>query len=202
MKAEVFDHITDKQLWKEFQKGNRSAYAYIYDNYFDSLFEYGHKITPDINFIEDGIQELFVELWKSRKRLGEVSSIRFYLFKALRRKLIRNLTQQKGNPLNFMELNDNLNFSISLSIEETLINEQTESERSQRLEQALQSLSKRQKEIIYLKFYAGLSYQEIADVMALEMKSTYNLFARAMEALRQQFSLICSLYFAFLSYWY
>jgi DNA-directed RNA polymerase specialized sigma24 family protein len=51
--------------------------------------------------LKDQIQELFVELWNSRKNLAPARSVKFYLFKALRYKLIklekfRYLSQQSG----------------------------------------------------------------------------------------------------------
>jgi RNA polymerase sigma factor (sigma-70 family) len=51
---------------------------------------------------------------------------------------------------------------------------------------ALNSLTKRQKEAITLKFYDGLSYQEVAVLMAMSVRATYNLIYRAIEVLRSQ----------------
>ncbi len=52
------------------------------------------------------------------------------------------------------------------------------------LHQAFTKLSSRQKEVIYLRFYNQLSYEEIADVMSVQVKAIYKLMSRAILVLR------------------
>ena len=49
----------------------------------------------------------------------------------------------------------------------------------------LNKLPARQQEIIFLRFYEGLSYEEIADVMGIQLSSTYKLLYKALENLQQ-----------------
>ena len=51
---------------------------------------------------------------------------------------------------------------------------------------AIEQLSNRQKEIIYLKFYNGLSYEEISAVTQLKYQSVRNLFSVALKELRKK----------------
>ena len=50
---------------------------------------------------------------------------------------------------------------------------------------AMQSLSSRQREIVYLKFYENLEYQEIADLLTLNYQSVVNHVHRAIVKLRK-----------------
>ena len=81
----------EKQLWSAFKNGDFSAFTQIYQRYIQPLYNFGSKITSDRALIEDCIHDLFVELWKSHSRLGEVNHIQFYLFKGLKRKVLRAL---------------------------------------------------------------------------------------------------------------
>src|SRR5690349_1563402 len=86
-------HGNDKKVdatWQAFRKGSKEAFAKIYRDHVRELVNYGYKVTTDRRLIEDSIQDLFVEIWQSRARLSETTSVRFYLFKALRYKIIRN----------------------------------------------------------------------------------------------------------------
>src|SRR5690606_16061393 len=76
--------------WCAFKKGDKKAFSTIYKAHIHDLLNYGYKVTSDRKLIEDSIQDLFLELWQNRERLSETTSIRFYLFKALRYKIVRN----------------------------------------------------------------------------------------------------------------
>ena len=68
--------------------GDQNAFLTIYQNHYQSLFSYGLSITGDKELTKDCIQELFLEIWKTRLTLNkEVDNIRSYLFTWLRRKI-------------------------------------------------------------------------------------------------------------------
>lgn len=71
------------------------ALSYIYRQNTDFLFFYGKKFTPDEEFILDMIQDLFCDLIKCRKKLGETDNIRLYLMKSFRRKLLRGIESKR-----------------------------------------------------------------------------------------------------------
>ena len=173
---------TDTQLWDAFRTGDRLAFETIYDRYVQVLYSYGYKLSADGPLVQDLIQDLFIDIWNSRERLGPTDSIKFYLFRSLRRKLAR--AAQKAGQYDPLDDGQADYFGLSLDPESELIEDQSAVVRKAQLERALGQLTRRQKEAIYLRFYQGLSYEEVADVMALEMKSTYNLVSRTLEILR------------------
>ena len=66
-----------------------------------------------------------------------------------------------------------------------MIARQLTEEKRTRLEEALQKLSPRQKEIIFLKFYNKLSYDEICELMSISTNSAYKLLNKAIVKLRK-----------------
>ena len=50
--------------------------------------------------------------------------------------------------------------------------------------QALNQLSPRQKEVLYLRYFEELEYNEIAGMMDISVKGVYKLNSRALETLR------------------
>src|SRR5690606_36156630 len=78
-------HKDEAAIWEAFKKGNESAFIYIYETYFDQLFVYGKQFTRDEDIVKDAIQDLFITLRKSRAGLGSTDSIKFYLYKSLKR---------------------------------------------------------------------------------------------------------------------
>lgn len=177
----------DSQLWLEFQAGNETAYATIYNNNVSMLYGYGLKLVNDKELIKDCIQDLFVEIWNTKHKLSKVKSIKSYLFKSIRRKLISACVKKRKMTL------DSAVFPIlkaptAPSVEFSLIEKQRFDQQRMKLKQALNQLTDRQKEIIHLKYHAALSYVEIAEVMSLSTKGAYKLMGRSIKFLRQHMS--------------
>jgi RNA polymerase sigma factor (sigma-70 family) len=184
MPAREPGQMEDSMLWERFQNGDTRALDTITEMHYRALFNYGAKFSPSKELVKDCIQDLFLELWKNRQRLGKVVSIRHYLLKSLRRKIIREA--EKSNRL--LDRNTSMEeytFTVEFSYESKLVALQHAEEQIQKLNQALDKLSKRQKEAIYLRFYQGLSFEEIASVMTINNQSVRNLVYGAIQLLRK-----------------
>src|SRR4028118_447381 len=174
----------DMEVWSSFLKGNKQAYAYIYQGNFHKLYNYGRKFTSDTELIKDCIQDLFTKLWKNKENLGYTTSIKNYLFTSFRRILIERIVQHKGISTS-EELIENYHFEITFSYESLLIEGQLDMERKEELSKAIQALSARQREAIFLKFYENLSYEEISVIMSITTKATYKIVGKAIAILRE-----------------
>ncbi|MCR9014128.1 RNA polymerase sigma factor [Aquiflexum gelatinilyticum] len=173
----------DASIWNLFKSGNESAFIKIYESNFDRLYAYGLRITKDKDLVKDSIQDLFIELRKGRNNLGNTDNIKFYLFKCLKRKIIKESGKWYSN---LEDINDNYFFSFNFSHEHHLINRQIDEEQVMKLDLAVKKLSPRKKEVIYYFFYEGLSYQQIQEIMGLEnIKSARNLIYKALDFLRE-----------------
>src|SRR5690606_4819293 len=84
------DEMTDVEAWARFRKGEEMAFEWLYRRYFKSLAGYGLKLTANMDAVEDAIHDLFMDLWRRRAFLAEVTNPRFYLFRSLRNQLTRN----------------------------------------------------------------------------------------------------------------
>jgi RNA polymerase sigma-70 factor (ECF subfamily) len=71
------------------------------------------------------------------------------------------------------------------SHETFLISEQEDEEKKIRLLKAIEQLSGRQKEIVYLKYYQNLSYDEICDIMNINYQVARNLLYQAIKSLKK-----------------
>lgn len=174
----------DQQLWDDFRNGSESSYSLIYQRYFFSLFSYGLKICPEREIVKDCIQDLFVHIWKNRENLGQTTSIKYYLFKSLKRKLIDNFSyNSKYSPIG--ESNDDAFFGSVVSEEQSIISNQLGEEQKARIVNALGKLTNRQKEAVILKFYNNLPNEDIASKMSISVEGVYNLVSKALNKCRQ-----------------
>lgn len=173
----------DKILWARFKNGDPAALEKIYMEQFQSMYYYGLKIHNETELVKDSIQELFAEIWSKRKNLGETTSIKFYLLKSIKRKIIKRVN--KLNPISSIsDLDEQYNFVVQYSIEHEIINNDISQEQTQNLKNALNELSDRQREIIYLRFNQGLNFDEISEIMSIKNQSARNLLFEGVAKLK------------------
>lgn len=176
-------HLTDAELWDAFRQGDEEAFAYLYRKFSPILYSYGYHLCRNRDQTEDCMQDLFVHLHQHRSQLGETNSIKFYLYRSLRRRIAEK-AQANSRWVWDEEQPIRPEFELDVPAESGLIDEQTAHERKQKLDYLLNRLPKRQKEALYLMYFEELSYPEIAQVMGLEIKSVYNLIYNSLLSLR------------------
>lgn len=181
---EFYGNYSDAEVWREFKSGKEAAFDYIFDQYVRVLFNYSRKFTDDAGLIEDCIQDLFVELWEKKHLLGDTDSIKFYLFKSMRLRIVRVLGREKRLGER-QEPADASHFQAIDSHEFSLIAGQIDAEQRKALTEAMESLSKRQREALFLKYFDDLSYGQIAEIMAIGVDSVYKLISGALATLKK-----------------
>lgn len=188
----------DKALWLAFQGGSMVAFERLYNLHFDLLAKYGRRLTTDSQLLEDAIQDLFVDLWRRREHLSQIESLKFYLFRALRHQLIRNTRHDVFDKAE--DIDDFLDLLVTLSTEHQAIEQETTTFQTQSVRRAIAQLSNRQKEAIHLRFYQGLSLDEITAIMVLNKQSVSNLLFRAYAILRTSIKTLPLLVWGFLQH--
>lgn len=175
--------VMDSSIWNAFRSGRREAFDYIFRREADSLLAYGAKFTTDQDLVLDCVQDLFVELWNRRHNLGETTSIRFYLLCALRRRIVKSIHGAQRFE-SVAEEATYLQDKVDFSAEHLWLLRESEQSKKAALRRAIDGLTKRQREAIYLKYFQGLGNEAIAGVMGLSDSSVNTLVSQAVRALR------------------
>ena len=177
---------TDAQVWTDFKNGSKEAYQYIYDTYFDVLYNYGRQFCPGKELVKDCIQDVFVTLWLRRETLSDTNSIKYYLFKALKRSIVHQSQQIHRHQHLVAQIPP---FESVLPCEHHLIRSQEADEQKSSVRWAVNELSARQREAIFLMFYEDMSYTQIASLLSIEPKTARNLVGKALQSLRKHLKL-------------
>ncbi len=176
-------------LWQSFREGDRKAFEDLLDVYYRPLFEYGNKFLKDREQAKDSVHDLFVNLWERRMFLGEVANLRVYLFVAIRNQIFQKHRKKVLWDGLEDDLDENQTGDID-NIENSIIAEETDIEKSAQLKRTVSLLSKRQQEVIHLKFYENLTNDQIAQVMNISTPAATNLLSQALKSLREQWRLL------------
>jgi RNA polymerase sigma factor (sigma-70 family) len=172
----------ERLLWSKFLKGDDQVLSLIYLQYSGSLFDYGCRFTGDKDLVKDCIQEVFCTLIRTRKNLSETDNVRLYLLKSLKRRILREIKKSGNQSLQLADQDYSFEIFISENIDDQL--SELDEEKRKLLAEAMQSLTDRQKEAIYLRFNRGLEYEEISFLLNLSYQSARALIHRAIEKLR------------------
>lgn len=170
-------------LWELLRCGNKEALGQLFLHFYTPLFNYGIKITSDEEVVKDGIQELFLRLWKRYFSLDQAKSVETYLLFSLRRILLRQIKNHKKKLERNKEYLDDV-FSSSFSIEELMIRKELKEEQKKEVVNAINHLNNRQKETLFLRYSHGLTNSEIAEIMGINEQSVRNNLSRAIKNLK------------------
>lgn len=170
--------MTDTYLWDKLRDGDQEAFSMLYRKYVNVLLNYGRNLTNDVELVRDCIHHVFLNLWLRHERLSEVKRVKNYLFKIIRRKI--------GKETSLARQRNHWDTSvIVLPHEAWLIEDITQQEQVKALHYQINNLTKRQRQIINLRYYENLSNEEIASIMNININTVYNTVSLAIRTLKK-----------------
>src|SRR5690554_4354610 len=183
-KFNIQSHINDNALWREFKDGNHLAFSTLYDYYADILYRYGCSISRDNQMVEDSIQDIFIYLWNNRETTSNVDNVKYYLLKVLRHDLLKKIKKETATANTLEYHKDEFINRCLMSYQEELNHQDSES-MEVRLRQLVNLLDGRQREVLYLRLFQAMSYEQIASLLDIDIKYTYNIFSKAIHQLKK-----------------
>ena len=155
---------------------NKHQIEELYLKYYPELMVYGKTLTTNQQLIEDTIQDLFLTLWQKSQSLMFKNSIENYIFISFRNNLIRKIKKEQTirikQQLFILPDSDN----TFIEAKEEILND------------FLQKLPARQKEVLFLRFYKNKSFLEIAELLGISYQVARNFSYRAIKQLKRKFS--------------
>ena len=175
----------NQDLWLRFLDGDDNAFVQLYAINVDAMLNYGLHFTPLRDQVKDAIQDVFVTVYSKRDKLNAVENIRVYLFVALKNNLFALFNKDvKSYQIDTMEPV----FNLDSSAEDKYILSEQEDELKEDIQKMLDTLSHRQREVIYYRFTEGLSFDEICVLMKMNVQSVRNLLHRSIIKIRESYS--------------
>ena len=164
--------------------------ASIYKLYVNELFAYACYLGFDKEIVMDAIHDVFLKLSIDNTILLKANNIKFYLFRALKNKLVDIHKAKKLNlELLMPKAGDTVPFEIHITAEDDLIDMENQQLIIAQLNEMLSSLTERQREIIHLRYIQELEYEEIASLMGISVHGCRKLVSKAILSLREKYGL-------------
>ncbi|MFC3198801.1 RNA polymerase sigma factor [Parapedobacter deserti] len=181
IRDEAIDTIS--QYWKQVINGDDRAFRALYDHCIDKLYHWGSVCCNDPEVVKDSIQELFVDLYTYRRKLRPETDVYAYLYVSLRRKL--NKQRKKVRALRAMD-EHLLTIDAEEDIERQTVRREEYDQRLALLRKEVVELPSRQREVLFLRYTSGLSYDAVSKIMKIPIPTCRTLLSRALRQLRQR----------------
>ena len=173
----------DDELWEGLKQGDKELFLALYKKYYHALLFIGLKEIRDSSIVKDSIQQLFLYLWEKRETIGTAKNIKSYLVTSFLRKLNRDWKNtSKDADLELTAHKDSED--LQPNPEERLISKDQQGRLGKLLMDRVNALPNRQKELIVMRFYEGLSYDEIIEKTRLSHRTVYNKIHEGVKKLK------------------
>ncbi|WP_138432140.1 RNA polymerase sigma-70 factor [Fodinibius saliphilus] len=177
---------SEKHLVEKVREGNPQAFEQLFFEYFFDLCSYALQFTKSSERAKDVVQEVFYKLWKRRRDWNVHTSLKAYLFRAVR-----------NEALNFIDKRDHQEkLKKQLSLQEEKVAPSQSSQKSQSDEQLVKviwsivkEMPQRRQSVFVLHRKHGLSYKEIAEVLDISRKTVENHMGLALDDIRTSIDL-------------
>lgn len=181
LKNLIKDRVHWLEVWIRFQSGDQAAFSEIYQEFIDSLFAYGTKITHDRELVKDCVHDVFVELQRLKPDLHHPEYIEFYLYKSFRNAIFHKTKENKRT--HCMAIEDMVDFDLQFNIEQDSFELESDALRVEKLKRILQTLDPQKRELLFLKFSTGLNYVEMGKLLSLNPDTVKKQVYRTLDQL-------------------
>ena len=168
----------------------------LFKLHYSSMCKTVYRMVKDEAIAEDIVQDVFFNFWKKRENLTITTSLAAYLKRSATNAGIDYLRKKRPTSDNALDINDPIyqHLTINSSQSDSII--RTE-ELSNHIEKALELLPPRCKEVFMLNRFEEMSYQEVADTLAISVKTVENQMGKALKIMR----VALKEYLPFLVFW-
>jgi RNA polymerase sigma-70 factor, ECF subfamily len=168
----------DLLLWEKVKLGDKKAFEIIFLSYYPVLCLFAQKYAHDITLSKEIVQNLFVYLWEYRNELTIHSSLKAYLYKAVRFNTIRCIENEKkiGIRMDTMPELDDPEFNDHLEYAEL----------QEKILSAIESLPEQCQKIFKMSRFEQLKYSEIANELNLSVKTIEAQISKALKVIQQK----------------
>lgn len=174
------DKLTEKELLHQLKRGNQPAFETIFNTYYAPLCLFAKQFLDDDDQAEEIIQDLFVNIWSKRKELKIESSVKYYLFRSVKNHCLNLIQHHKIREKHAQKVKDDFVYRIKES------DYYYEVGLSQKIEESIESLPEKRKQIFKLSRQEGLKYKEIAVHLNLSVKTVETQMGLALKQLREK----------------
>lgn len=169
------------ELLQQFVNGNHAAFSKLYNLHVNMLYNYGCRLTTDMELLKDCIQDVFIKIYNKQNELDTVQNFKSYLLISLKNKLCDE--SRKRIHLSDAAVEE-LDVMATENVESDYIAAEKIHQTNSFVARMLDKLSPRQRTAIEMYYIEEQKYEDICVAMQMNYQSVRNLIHRGMLKLR------------------
>lgn len=171
--------MTEHTLIESFRSGDEFAFVGLYNRYKGPVYAFCYKMLLDSDAAKDVMQETFLRVYENRDRLMKSDAFKSWLFTIARNQCL-NALRRSGRHVSLPDAQE------LPPVSETPFTQMEKSEQVRFVTRFLESLPPEYREVIILREYQNLSYEEIAAVTRSSLSAVKSRLFKARRKLAQQ----------------
>ena len=179
--------LIDSALVSLYISGNENAFELLVNRHKNKVYTTILLIVKDTETAEDLLQDTFIKAIHTMKsgRYNEEGKFSSWICRIAHNLAIDYFRKEKRNPMINIEDNGNIFNTLSFS-EESIEALQIKEETHDRLRELIQQLPEAQKEVLIMRHYADMSFQEIAETTGVSINTALGRMRYALINLRKK----------------
>ena len=162
------------------------AFRRLFELHFDELYRFGYRYVQSAETAKDLVQEAFLRLWRQRSQveLGGPAA-RSYLYTIVRYQALDHLRRRRVEDRWRREYGAPLVSDRGAALAADPDQEFTGREIAAAIQQAVDALPRRQRQVLLLRWQQQASYDKIAETLGISPKTVAIHVGRAIQSLRE-----------------
>jgi len=151
----------------------------------NKLFRFAVRLAGNVEDAEDMVQEVLIKVWDRRQEMDQYRNVEAWCMRLVKNRFLDEVKSKRHQTTSRLPEEESASQRLLPSDASTPYQVVESNDTMQKIQQLMDDLPPKQKQIIHLRDVEGYSYQEIADVMEIDMNQVkVNLF-RARTALKK-----------------
>ncbi len=170
--------LSDAEIVKQFKGGNADSFGLLYDRYIEKIYSFVYYKTQHRETAEDLVSQIFLKAVKNLKKFDtSKGTVQAWLYQIARNTVIDHYRGQKQDK----NIDDIWDLPMSSNIERDL----DAKLKLEKIEKYLSTLKSEQRDVLIMKIWQGMSYEEIAEILGKSEASCKMMCSRSLRQLRE-----------------
>lgn len=177
---QVATEINGQDLLLRLKGGDETALKELFFLYYDALVYFASPMLRDEDRARDVVQDVFMRIWSKREELQLTSSLKAYLYMAVRNHALNIIKRE-----NKIELNDDeAEMESKSGTQDGTYDRLREKDLQKRLAFCLDQLPPKCRQVFEMSRFEHFSNKEIAETLEISVKTVENQMTKALQLMR------------------
>lgn len=172
----------DNEIINGLRKDSHEAFQELFERYSQALYQFSFSYLKSREDAEGVVQEVFMKIWKNRKKLRTDTSFKSYLFTIA----LNSIRKQFNKQTKLNEIKHDLLFDFS-QFKTEFDDKENYQQLLNKLEDLIQQLPEKRRQVFIKKKLEEKSLKEIAEELSITPKTVEYHITEAMKFLKKEF---------------